>query len=46
MKCARNVSSISLLGCLLWLATGPSLAQTEPERVPLIMTKLPPAGTV
>jgi len=45
MKCARSISSVSLAGCLLWLATGPTLAQTEPERVPLIMTKLPPSGS-
>jgi hypothetical protein len=45
MKCARCISSVSLLGCFLWLATGPALAQTEPERVPLIMTKLPPSGS-
>ena len=45
MKCARSISSVSLLGCLLWLAAGPALAQTEPERVPLIMTKLPPSGS-
>jgi hypothetical protein len=43
MVCARVVCATALLGCLAWLATSPAaLAQAEPERVPLIMEKLPP----
>ena len=45
MKCALSFSSVSLLGCFLWVGAGPAMAQGEPERVPLIMTKLPPAGS-
>ena len=45
MKCALSFASVALLGCFLWVATGPAMAQGEPERVPLIMTKLPPAGS-
>jgi hypothetical protein len=45
MKSTFAVSSISLLGCLLWVGAGPASAQGQPERVQLIMTKLPPAGS-
>jgi metallopeptidase family M12-like protein len=45
MICKRCISSTLLLGCALWLGQGSAQAQTEPERVPLIMTKLPPSGS-
>jgi hypothetical protein len=45
MMCKRTICAAPLLGCLAWLGIGPALAQAEPERVPLIMTKLPPSGS-
>jgi hypothetical protein len=30
------------LFCVIWLSSGPTLAQVEPERVQLILSKLPP----
>src|SRR5262245_41576232 len=45
MKHTRALSSISLLGCFLWAGTGPVAAQGDPQRVQLIMTKLPPSGS-
>src|SRR6476619_4364575 len=45
MMCKRCIFSAPLLACAIWLGTNPTLAQTEPERVPLIMTKLPPSGS-
>src|SRR5499426_150186 len=45
MKRTRALSSISLVGCFLWAGTGPVAAQGDPERVQLIMTKLPPSGS-
>jgi hypothetical protein len=41
----RIVSSAPLAVCLVWLGCSPALAQAQPERVPLIMTKLPPSGS-
>jgi hypothetical protein len=41
----RCIASVSFAGCLVWLGMGPALAQGEPERVPLIMTKLPPQNS-
>src|SRR5262245_57318149 len=45
MMCNRCIFSAPLLACTIWLGANPALAQSEPERVPLIMTKLPPSGS-
>src|SRR5262245_12710470 len=45
MKRTRALSSIPLLGCFVWVGTGPVAALGTSERVRLIMTKLPPAGS-
>ena len=49
MMCKRCIFSTPLLACSIWLGAGlgvsPALAQAQPERVPLIMTKLPPSGS-
>jgi hypothetical protein len=47
MKPARAIRAPLLIGSLLFLAAGPALTQTQPapERVPLIMTKLPPSNS-
>jgi hypothetical protein len=46
MTNVRIACSATLLGSFAWLAAvGPALAQAEPERVPLIMTKLPPPNS-
>ena len=45
MRCNHAVNSALALGCFLWLATGPALSQTEQERVPMIMSKLPPQSS-
>ena len=42
---ARVLRVPLLLASLVLLAAGPALTQTEPERVPLIMTKLPPQNS-
>ena len=44
MITARRLRAPLLLGSFC-LAVGPALPQTQPERVPLIMTKLPPSGS-
>src|SRR5215470_257228 len=41
----RTVSILTLVGCSQWLGTGRTQAQAEAERVPLIMTKLPPRSS-
>ena len=45
MMYARAIRAPLLIGSLLCLAVGPALTQPQPERVPLIMTKLPPANS-
>ena len=48
MKGSRIICALCappLLGCLAWLGAASTFAQSEPERVPLIMTKLPPSGS-
>src|SRR6478752_4226332 len=45
MMFARAIRAPLLIGSLLCLAVGPALTQPAPERVPLIMTKLPPANS-
>ena len=42
---ARAVRASLLLASFGLLAAGPALTQTQPERVPLIMTKLPPQNS-
>ena len=42
---ARAVRLTLLLGSVACLAIGPAMSQTQPERVPLIMTKLPPSNS-
>ena len=43
---SRTIHATFLVGCLALPAAGPALAQGgEPERVPLIMTKLPPQNS-
>ena len=42
---ARAIRAPLLLACFILLAAGPALPQTAPERVPLIMTKLPPQNS-
>ena len=34
MRCKRAVHAALALGCILWLATGPALSQTQDGRVP------------
>ena len=41
----RTAWASLLLGCFVCLTIGLALAQTQPERVPLIMTKLPPQNS-
>src|SRR5215813_2120015 len=41
----RTVWAFLLLGCFVCVTLGLALAQTQPERVPLIMTKLPPQNS-
>jgi hypothetical protein len=41
----HTASASLLLGCCVCLTVGLALAQTPPERVPLIMTKLPPQNS-
>jgi len=41
----RTVWASLLLGCFVCVTLGLALAQTQPERVPLIMTKLPPQNS-
>jgi len=45
MMFARAIRAPLLICSLLCLAVGPALTQPQPERVPLIMTKLPPANS-
>ena len=42
MICSRTICVATLLGCLVWLGMSPALAQADPKRVQLIMSKLPP----
>src|SRR5215831_10769363 len=42
---SRALSASGLLGCLVCLTVGLALAQSQSERVPLIMTKLPPQAS-
>ena len=41
MTYARTICATPLIGCLVWFSAGPAMAQTEQERVPLIMLKSP-----
>jgi metallopeptidase family M12-like protein len=43
--CVRMVGTSLGLGCVVLLAAGPASAQSESERVPLIMSKLPPQNS-
>ena len=45
MTYTRIAYAAPLIGCVVWLGINQALAQAEPERVPLIMTKLPPSGS-
>jgi hypothetical protein len=45
MISVRITGAVALAGCLVCLAAMPSVAQDEQERVPLIMSKLPPQGS-
>ena len=46
MTYARAACAMTLFGCLACSGVGPAQSQgSSPERVPLIMTKLPPAGS-
>jgi hypothetical protein len=49
MKGSRTACALGaallLAGSLLWPGTDPAAAQDPPDRVPLIMTKLPPSGS-
>jgi hypothetical protein len=45
MICVRIAGAAALAGYLGCLAAAPALAQDEQERVPLIMSKLPPQGS-
>src|SRR5215475_5757550 len=40
-----RIAWASLLGSVVCLTVGLALAQTPPERIPLIMTKLPPQNS-
>lgn len=40
-----TICSTVLVACCIWLANGPAPAQTEPDRVELIMSKLPPQNS-
>ena len=39
MTYARTICATPLIGCLVWLTTAPVAAQTEQDRVPLIMLR-------
>ena len=41
----KLAGALALLGVVVALPGVPALAQSEPERVPLIMSKLPPQGS-
>src|SRR6185369_513387 len=45
MTYTRLAFAAPLIGCVAWLGINQALAQAQPERVPLIMTKLPPSGS-
>ena len=45
MSYTRLAYAAPLIGCVAWLGINQALAQAQPERVPLIMTKLPPSGS-
>ena len=46
MTFSRTVGAASLLGLLALLGSGPALAQSEPDDVPLIMLKPQGAGAL
>jgi hypothetical protein len=45
MTYIRAAYAVPLIGCVAWLGISAAMAQSEPQRVPLIMTKLPPSGS-
>jgi Metallo-peptidase family M12 len=44
--CKRTISLVTLLGSLIWLAGIPAQAQTDQQRVLLLMSKMPPQQSV
>ena len=44
--CVRTIRLVALLGSLIWLLGAPAQAQTNQQRVPLLMSKLPPQQSV
>jgi len=45
MTYIRAAYAVPLIGCVAWIGISAAMAQSEPQRVPLIMTKLPPSGS-
>lgn len=44
--CKRTIRLVALLGSLIWLAGAQTQAQTNQQRVPLLMSKMPPQQSV